>query len=56
VGAPKVQAPKIVNGYPAVEGQFPHQAAIIIDGSNFCGGSLLSEIWVLTAAHCAAQG
>jgi hypothetical protein len=54
-GAPKVQAPKIVNGFPATTGQFPHQGALLIDGGTFCGCSLLSEIWVLTAAHC-AQG
>ncbi|GFG34450.1 hypothetical protein Cfor_05035 [Coptotermes formosanus] len=54
-GAPKIVAPKIVNGYPAVDGQFPHQAAVTIDGSTFCGGSLISTTYVLTAAHC-AQG
>ena len=54
-GAPKVQAPKIINGYPAIEGQFPHQGALLIDGSTFCGCSLLNPYYVLTAAHC-AQG
>lgn len=48
-------APKIVNGYPATRGQFPHQAAVTIDGASFCGGSLISATYVLTAAHC-AQG
>jgi len=48
-------APKIVNGSPASEGQFPHQGALLIDGGTFCGCSLLSTSAVLTAAHC-AQG
>jgi len=44
-----------VNGALAVRAQFPYQAAIIIDGASFCGGSLISTSAVLTAAHC-AQG
>ncbi|PNF13584.1 Chymotrypsin BI [Cryptotermes secundus] len=45
--------PHITNGYTATHGQFPWQVAIIIDNSYFCGGSLISDDWVLTAAHCA---
>ncbi|KAJ9580605.1 hypothetical protein L9F63_024220 [Diploptera punctata] len=48
-----VVAPKIVNGQQATRGQFPYQAALYLDGSSFCGGSLISTTWVLTAAHCA---
>ncbi|XP_067003858.2 brachyurin [Anabrus simplex] len=43
---------RIINGEPARRGQFPWQAAIIADNSHLCGGSLISNQWVLTAAHC----
>ncbi|KAJ9580604.1 hypothetical protein L9F63_024219 [Diploptera punctata] len=52
-GAPEVVAPKIVNGQQATRGQFPYQAAVYLDSSSFCGGSLISTTFVLTAAHCA---
>ncbi|XP_077285596.1 serine protease snk-like [Arctopsyche grandis] len=48
----------IVGGIEASPGEFPHMAAIgwpLIDGSGYawnCGGSLISENFVLTAAHC----
>nr|CAD7462022.1 unnamed protein product [Timema tahoe] len=51
----KYQTSKIVNGQQASRGQFPHQAALYLDKRSFCGGSLISSEWVLTAAHC-AQG
>jgi secreted trypsin-like serine protease len=47
------QASRITNGNTAARGQFPWQAALVIDGAYFCGGSLISSLWVLTAAHCA---
>jgi trypsin len=48
----------IVNGVPAQEGELPWQVALIrasspeTDRWQFCGGSLIAEQWVLTAAHC----
>ncbi|XP_049944416.1 collagenase-like [Schistocerca serialis cubense] len=43
---------RIVNGARALVGQFPHQALVLGDGVVLCGGSLISEHSVLTAAHC----
>jgi secreted trypsin-like serine protease len=43
---------RITNGYTADRGQFPWQAGLEVDGSSFCGGSVISDLWVLTAAHC----
>jgi secreted trypsin-like serine protease len=43
---------QIVNGINAYRGQFPWQAAIAVDDSSFCSGSVISNYWVLTAAHC----
>jgi secreted trypsin-like serine protease len=44
---------RIVGGFEAQENEWPWQVALFIDNAWFCGGALISENYVMTAAHCA---
>ncbi|XP_046456344.1 brachyurin-like [Daphnia pulex] len=52
-GQANVTSGRIVGGTEAVPNSLPWQVALFIDDQYFCGGSLISNEWVLTAAHCA---
>ena len=46
---------RIIGGVSADMGSVPWQASLAVSGSNiFCGGSLVTDRHVLTAAHCLA--
>ncbi|XP_063592006.1 serine proteinase stubble-like [Penaeus indicus] len=55
-GRPFTRTPRIVGGKRASFGQFPWQASVRVwrKSSNIhaCGGSVLTNQWVVTAAHC----
>lgn len=48
---------RIIGGENAEEGQFPYQVSLrnIFTNSHFCGGSILSNRFILSAAHCSQQ-
>lgn len=48
-------SPKIVGGRPIDVRTAPYQASLIYRGRHSCGGSILSDRLIVTAAHCVAE-
>ncbi|XP_075231856.1 trypsin 3A1-like [Lycorma delicatula] len=42
----------IVGGYPVTEGDIPYQVSLRELDRHFCGGTIISELFILTAGHC----
>uniref|UniRef100_F7F214 Transmembrane serine protease 7 n=1 Tax=Ornithorhynchus anatinus TaxID=9258 RepID=F7F214_ORNAN len=51
-GNPVVPWPRIVGGTVAPQGQWPWQASLHFVGSASCGASVITQDWLLSAAHC----
>lgn len=45
-------APKVVNGTNVDINEFPFMVSLRRNGGHSCGGTILNDFWVLTAAHC----
>ena len=49
---------RIIGGHDANPGQFPYHVSLqkylypLVKDSHTCGGSIIDESWILTAAHC----
>ncbi|XP_050448697.1 chymotrypsin-1-like [Cataglyphis hispanica] len=45
---------KLVSGVPTSIEQYPHAVSIRINNNHFCGGSIISNYFIVTAGHCVA--
>ncbi|XP_049964351.1 trypsin alpha-3-like [Schistocerca serialis cubense] len=43
---------RVIGGSDVSISDYPYQASLLQDGSHFCGASIISGTWTLTAAHC----
>lgn len=43
---------RIVGGQDANITDYPYQVSVLFNGLHGCGGSILNQKYILTAAHC----
>lgn len=43
---------RIVGGNMSSLAQWPWQASLQFQGYHLCGGSIITPLWIVTAAHC----
>ncbi|XP_055599853.1 chymotrypsin-2-like [Uranotaenia lowii] len=45
---------RMAGGQDAPEGDFPYQVSLRLGGIHYCGGAILNQRWIITAASCAS--
>uniref|UniRef100_A0A8C4TQ52 Peptidase S1 domain-containing protein n=1 Tax=Erpetoichthys calabaricus TaxID=27687 RepID=A0A8C4TQ52_ERPCA len=55
-GTPPAVTPRILNGQASQPGRWPWQVSLRYGGTHICGGSVITNSWVLTAAQCVLLG
>lgn len=53
--APGQPRGRILGGSEAQPHLRPYMASLQLDGEHICGGFLIAEQWVLSAAHCTEE-
>ncbi|XP_072282673.1 trypsin-like [Pyxicephalus adspersus] len=53
--APWYDDDKIINGYECTRHSQPWQVYFTYNGDRWCGGSLITAQWIISAAHCYKQ-
>jgi len=43
---------RIVGGVESLRGDWPWSCSMRYNGNHICGGSLINNEWIVTAAHC----
>jgi len=46
---------KIVGGAISIPGDWPWSCSMRLNGNHICGGSLISDHWIIGAAHCVSN-